>query len=272
VLQFPKPKKDRNVLSNLLSFWSPVVVSAAENQGINQIVVAAIRQMPVAGKYRNDGTTTKNLIKAFSIQHRKLILKPQTAEPSYCSSATYIVFVKALLDPRLHLQLDSSTQAILAPKGESDGDAIWGRWNANGPGTPCLFHELKLGTNFTDISKAKAGDFMKISWNGIVGDDPNKSADQNEKGHSAIFLGSRRDKTGAVWIDFWTSNDADYLYPDYWQDPKRYVRVFDRPDLKGYSCRTVLLTDYPHLFIIFARLEHPETLRTGAVFLTEISI
>ncbi|MBV8275373.1 MAG: hypothetical protein JO170_08975 [Verrucomicrobia bacterium] len=229
-------------------------------EDIGQIVVASVRQMPTAGKYLIGDIVTKNLTKAFEIRNGKLTVMPEIAEPSYCSSATYIAFVQTLLTPELNLELDAHTLSALKPKGEVDGDGFWGRWNANGPGTPCLFHELNLGINFTDIGKATPGDFIKISWNGIIGVDPKKSADQNEKGHSAIFLGSRKDNSGALWIDFWTSNEANYLYPDYWHDREHYVKVADRPDLTGYSYRTIRTNDYPELFMIFSRLQHPENI------------
>jgi len=49
------------------------------------------------------------------------------------------------------------------------GEGIWGRWNANGPGTARLFRELQLGQNFDNFNQAKPGDFMKIFWSRQVG-------------------------------------------------------------------------------------------------------
>jgi hypothetical protein len=65
-----------------------------------------------------------------------------------------------------------------------DGESLWGRWNANGPGTARLFYELGLGRNFTSFSAARPGDFLKIFWTDAVG--------KNENGHSVIFLGLER--------------------------------------------------------------------------------
>ena len=80
---------------------------------------------------------------------------------------------------------------------QKDGVGIWGRWNANGPGTARLFHELGLGRNFTDFAQAQPGDFMKIFWNQNVG--------KRESGHSVIFLGTTNHPDGE-YVRFWSSN------------------------------------------------------------------
>jgi len=85
----------------------------------------------------------------------------------------------------------------LAVRGQPDGVGIWGRWNANGPGTACLFRELDLGPNFTSWNAARPGDFMKIFWNPNVG--------RHEHGHSAIFLGVS-EANGVEMVHFWSSN------------------------------------------------------------------
>ncbi|MEO7167519.1 MAG: hypothetical protein ABI016_10840, partial [Chthoniobacterales bacterium] len=78
-----------------------------------------------------------------------------------------------------------------------DGAGIWGRWNANGPGTARLFHELGLGRNFDDFAEAQPGDFMKIFWSPEVG--------RAEHGHSVIYLGTEK-KLGLDYVRFWSSN------------------------------------------------------------------
>ena len=72
-----------------------------------------------------------------------------------------------------------------------------GRWNANGPGTARLFYELRLGTNSTDFSSAKPGDFMKIFWTPEVGN--------TEHGHSVVYLGTET-KNAEPYVRFWSSN------------------------------------------------------------------
>ena len=82
-------------------------------------------------------------------------------------------------------------------RGQRDGEGIWGRWNANGPGTARLFHELDLGQNFDDFAEAQPGDFMKIFWSPEVG--------RAEHGHSVIFLGMEK-RAGLDYVHFWSSN------------------------------------------------------------------
>src|SRR6185436_20286075 len=73
----------------------------------------------------------------------------------------------------------------------------WGRWNANGPGTARLFAELKLGRNFTDWSKARTGDFMKVFWSDEIG--------KLERGHSVVYMGMKL-VNGVEHVNFWSSN------------------------------------------------------------------
>jgi hypothetical protein len=82
-------------------------------------------------------------------------------------------------------------------RNQRDGEGIWGRWNANGPGTARLFYELELGRNFDDFAEAEPGDFMKIFWSPEVG--------REEHGHSVIYLGAEK-KAGLDYVRFWSSN------------------------------------------------------------------
>ena len=85
-----------------------------------------------------------------------------------------------VLRDRGDLQLDYETLDALMIHGQRDGAGIWGRWNANGPGTARLFSELGIGRNFDDFEEAEPGDFMKIFWSPEVG--------REEHGHSVIYL------------------------------------------------------------------------------------
>ena len=93
--------------------------------------------------------------------------------------------------------INGSLADSLAIKGQPDGVGVWGRWNANGPGTACLFHELGIGRNFSSFEEAKPGDFMKIFWSDAVG--------RREHGHSVIYLGKGL-KDGIEMVRFWSSN------------------------------------------------------------------
>jgi hypothetical protein len=104
--------------------------------------------------------------------------------------------IEALRD-RGDLQLNYETLDQLMIRGQPDGTGIWGRWNANGPGTARLFYELGLGRNFDDFGEARPGDFMKIFWSPEVG--------REEHGHSVIYLGTEK-KAGLDYVRFWSSN------------------------------------------------------------------
>ena len=128
-----------------------------------------------------------------------LATKPHLAKPSYCSGATYLVFLRALEEFARAgaLRLDGATLHALLIRGQPDGHGVWGRWNANGPGTARLFFELGLGSNFVDLHSARPGDFMKIFWTNEVG--------RLERGHSVVFLGTEQ-VGGKERVRFWSSN------------------------------------------------------------------
>jgi len=94
------------------------------------------------------------------------------------------------------LDYDTLT-TLMIREGQKDGAGVWGRWNANGPGTARLFYELNVGRNFTSWNDARPGDFLKIFWRDAVG--------SNEHGHSVIFLGTEM-KGGMEFVRFWSSN------------------------------------------------------------------
>ena len=117
--------------------------------------------MPVGGKYSASRAATIRLQSAAHFESGKFFVLPDAASPSYCSGATYLVFMKTIeaLRARGDLQLDYETLDRLMIRGQRDGEGIWGRWNANGPGTARLFYELGIGRNFDDFAEARAGRF-----------------------------------------------------------------------------------------------------------------
>jgi hypothetical protein len=166
---------------------------------INRLILDSVRQMPSKGGYSPSTAANHALNQAVSDSKGTLRVDPSHAMPSYCSGATYLVFLKTLagLQSSGKLTLTPETVAALRPTGQPDGTGIWGRWNANGPGTARLFHQLELGTNFSDLSAALHGDFLKIFWNDGIG--------ASEHGHSVIFLGVET-KEGVPCVKFWSSN------------------------------------------------------------------
>jgi hypothetical protein len=165
----------------------------------NDLILEQIRQMPQGGRYSASRVATIRLQSAAHFESGKFFVLPDSASPSYCSGATYLVFMKTIeaLRARGSLQLDYATLESLMIRGQRDGEGIWGRWNANGPGTARLFYEMNLGQNFDDFAQAEPGDFMKIFWSPEVG--------KAEHGHSVIYLGTER-KEGLEYVRFWSSN------------------------------------------------------------------
>lgn len=165
----------------------------------NGVILDQIHAMPSGGRYSASRTATIKLQSAAHFESGIFTVMPSAALPSYCSGATYLVFIKTIevLRARGTLNLDHPTLESLLIRNQRDGEGIWGRWNANGPGTARLFHEMDLGENFDDFAQAEPGDFMKIFWSPEVG--------RSEHGHSVIFLGMER-KAGLDYVRFWSSN------------------------------------------------------------------
>jgi hypothetical protein len=194
----------------------------------NDVILEQIRQMPQGGRYSASRVATIRLQSAAHFESGKFFILPDAASPSYCSGATYLVFMKTIeaLRARGTLHLDYATLESLMIRGQRDGEGIWGRWNANGPGTARLFHEMDLGQNFADFAEAQPGDFMKIFWSPEVG--------SAEHGHSVIYLGMEK-KFGIDYVRFWSSNIPT-----------------------GYGEKSVPRSKVVHA--IFSRLDAPENL------------
>ena len=109
---------------------------------LNDIILQQVKKMPVGGKYSATRTATIRLQSAAHFESGKFFILPDAASPSYCSGATYLVFMKTIeaLRAQGQLQLDYETLDQLMIRGQRDGQGIWGRWNANGPGTARLFY------------------------------------------------------------------------------------------------------------------------------------
>ncbi|MEO5717737.1 MAG: hypothetical protein ABIR29_04100 [Chthoniobacterales bacterium] len=166
---------------------------------LNPVILEQIKKMPSGGKYSASRTATIRLQAAAHFESGKFFILPDAASPSYCSGATYLVFMKTIeaLRERGDLDLNYETLDALMIRGQRDGEGIWGRWNANGPGTARLFHELGIGVNFDDFAEALPGDFMKIFWSPEVG--------REEHGHSVIYLGTEK-RAGLDFVRYWSSN------------------------------------------------------------------
>jgi hypothetical protein len=175
------------------------VVSVIAPTPYNALILQQIDGMPEGGGYAGNHQAKVGLISSVQLTLPGFRFDVERARPSFCSGATYLVFLKTIeaLRQRGDLPLESRALAPLLIADQRDGQGIWGRWNANGPGTARLFHELDLGPNFNDFTQAQRGDFMKIFWTKEVG--------RREHGHSVVYLGTEM-VNGVESVRFWSSN------------------------------------------------------------------
>ena len=165
----------------------------------NEAIIEAIGSMPMGGGYGTGVDARDALMAAVAWEEGKPALRPAKAIPSFCSGGTYLVFLVALAREQRAGRVSLSPEAwrALMVEGQADGVGVWGRWNANGPGTGRLFEETGAGRNFTELKEARRGDFLKIFWNDSIG--------ATERGHSVVFLGVEKEK-GEEMVSFWSSN------------------------------------------------------------------
>lgn len=208
----------------------------------NALIMRQIYGMPTGGGYDTTSAATARLGEAMHLTpDGTLAFQPKAAGPSYCSGATYLVFLKAIQALRTSRSLSLPPAAVDSllvrddPKrpdrvptdwGPRDGEGVWGRWNANGPGTARLFYELGLGRNFDDFAQARRGDFLKIFWTAEIG--------RRERGHSVIYLAQIK-RDGMDYVRFWSSNKAG-----------------------GFGVKEVPRSEIVRA--VFSRLEHPDAL------------
>jgi hypothetical protein len=204
----------------------------------NNLVLEQIKQMPQGGRYSVSHFAKIRLQSSAHFESGKFFILP--SGPSFCSGATYLVFIRTIeaLRARGEVHLDYATLERLIIRDQRDGEGVWGRWNANGPGTACLFHELQLGRNFDNFDQAKPGDFMKIFWSRQVG--------KNEHGHSTIFLGMENRPDGQ-YVRYWSSNipsgygeksvarsKVAYAIFSRFQTPANLARIITAPSVDTY--------------------------------------
>lgn len=175
----------------LLSLLLLCTLACADSYN-QQILTNLQSKFPAGGGYSVKETAFQALDKSMRLEGSRLQVHPQLATPSFCSSATYLVF----LDTIKGLDLKPTVLEQLLYHEEQDGEGIWGRWNANGPGVAKLFHDLKIGENFESYEQARSGDFMKIFWTEHIG--------KKEFGHLVVYLSHTADT-----VTFWSSNQPN---------------------------------------------------------------
>ena len=194
----------------------------AKAADFNSYILEAINKMPVGLGYSQSQAAGDALQKSMHMEQGQMKIQPELASPSYCSGATYLVFLLALQNiPKLSLATPVWEKLLVL--GQHDGTDSWGRWNSNGPGTGRFFFEVGAGKNFTSFEEAKPGDFLKIFWNENIG--------RTESGHSVVYLGLEQ-QDGEEYVKFWSSNSP-----------------------MGFSFRSVPRADIVRA--VFSRLENP---------------
>ena len=200
---------------------------------LNAMVVAAVKRMPQGCGYEASQDRITSLGESITFDGRALHADPRAAAPTFCSAATYLVFLSVIEQLRQSgsIELPADAGNALLVRSQPDGTGVWGRWNANGPGTARLFQETGLGSNFTNWERARPGDFLKIFWTDEIG--------SRERGHSVVFLGKSVDADGTATLTYWSSNQPE-----------------------GYAKATIPRSRVRRA--VFSRLEHPERIRDGA--------
>lgn len=165
---------------------------------LNRHVLAAVRSMPDGGGYQASQEAVDRLADGVTFQNGRIAQNLKTIGPSFCSGATYLVFLRVIaqLQKQGALELSPKDLARLSLLGVKDGEEIFGRWNANGPGVAKLFADLGCGANFTSWDHAQPGDFLKLWWTDAIG--------ARERGHLVVYLGHTPTE-----VTFWSSNQPD---------------------------------------------------------------
>lgn len=222
-LRTTRPNRCARLLPTLAFVAALFLSLIARGADCNALVLAQVQSMPRGGNYAANRLAMERFTAAVGVRNGSLFVGTATAFPNFCSEATYLVFLKTIAAQQV---VEPAALDALMIRGQADGHGIWGRWNANGPGTARLFHELGLGRNFDNFAEARPGDFMKIFWSSEVG--------SRERGHSVVFLGAEQ-RDGVEMVRFWSSNMP-----------------------AGYGEKIVPRTRIA--YAIFSRLEHPEAL------------
>lgn len=263
------------------------------NQRWQQAVLTAIKSFPERGGYYTGGrpnelfpkTTWQGLHDAYQMtaSDERPRFDPMLAQPSFCSSATYGVLIKALLIWDTKHKIKREAWVNMKPRvgiadefnldglGQDDGVGFWGRANANGPGLGVLVRELGAGYSFTAYRGAKTernketpderylsdsewcgldiwhravpGDLMKIFWN----------RNENRGRDSGAIIGCDDDKTAdqeAGHSVIFMGSEGDTV--TYWSSngPGQH------PELMGYSMGRCHKNDIQR--VVFTRITRPE--------------
>lgn len=191
---------------------------------VNPLVLRAVKSMPRGMGYDARPEAVDRLAASVTLRDGAIHQDLAAAGSTFCSGATYLVLLRVIDQLRKDntLRLPTPALARLANLDVKDGEEVFGRWNANGPGAARLFHDLKCGVNFTSFESARPGDFLKMWWTDAIGG--------RESGHLVVYLGHDRKQ-----VRFWSANQPD-----------------------GYGIKSVPRSRFKHH--LFSRLTHPSHL------------
>lgn len=181
----------------------PRVKQAAVQSSFNTLVLQSVREFPSGGGYSaspGDVARVAEQAVVWDKTRGSLQISPAKAAPTFCSAAVYMVLLRSLQRREMLVgeRLPGKAwQALDVQLNQPDGTGVWGRANANGPGLARLVAQLGAGVNFRDVSRAQAGDFLKIFWSADIG--------VRERGHLVVFLGLEK-KNGIVHLRYWSAN------------------------------------------------------------------
>ncbi len=156
----------------------PATAREKVNKQWQATLLAAIDSFPQRGGYYTGGKPTadfpttawQGLEAAFGMAAGdvKPHIDPRKAQPSFCSSATYLALMKALTMWDTGGKISRQAWARMKPcvgiagplnpqgLSQDDGVGFWGRANANGPSMGVLINELGAGMSYTAYRGAKS--------------------------------------------------------------------------------------------------------------------
>ena len=175
----------------------------SQEELVHRHILNIVKKMPSGGGYSIGADASSRLTESAILwdeNRQKLLVSPSRATPSFCSGACYLVLLQLLQRCPEGSFSPAVWQALDAVPGQKDGQGVWGRANANGPGFAKLIHDLRAGVSFEDPSLARPGDFLKLFWTSEIGG--------RERGHLVVYLGSGTTPEGKPGLKFWSSNQG----------------------------------------------------------------
>src|ERR1700761_2341358 len=114
-------------LGLLVLFCSPLLAQgdAVTNRDPNNLIVSLLYTMPNGGGYSATSGATRNLQSAVQVSGGRLYVKPAVARPTYCSGATYLVFIQAIQKLLPESRVGERLAEALAIRGQPDGVGVW---------------------------------------------------------------------------------------------------------------------------------------------------